>query len=307
MKIRRTRRLGVAAAAAAGLALALLPASSASAVTIPDWPASRVPTGCPAVTPTEVGGAIQLGYTDGITPTVTGWTYNGSTKRVVLKPGTNPLVLRIAVRQTCGGVAGALAYGRSSTGGGAPSSLVGVSTTAASTNAFASVWASSGSVTPPFSGWVEIPLVMTAPRYSAFVLDDQFGLVSKTNYAGGTTFVTGAWSTQRVYFTVATKHLTSSSKTSVRRGTPVTVSTTFLYANGSTYTAKAGSVVKLQTKVAGGSWVTRVTRTTTSTGRASYTFTPSATTSYRWVHAENVATAPYTAPSTSTVKTITVS
>ena len=44
----------------------------------------------------------------------------------------------------------------------------------------------------------------------------------------------------------------------------------------------------------------------TSSGRASYTFTPTATQAWRWVHAENITTAPYTAASTSTIKTITV-
>jgi hypothetical protein len=86
----RPRRIAVASALVSGLVLALVPASPASAVTIPDWPASRVPTGCPALTPAEVGGALQLGYTDGVAPTVTGWTYNNATRRVVLKPGSNP-------------------------------------------------------------------------------------------------------------------------------------------------------------------------------------------------------------------------
>jgi hypothetical protein len=302
----RPRRIAVASALVSGLVLALVPASPASAVTIPDWPASRVPTGCPALTPAEVGGALQLGYTDGVAPTVTGWTYNNATRRVVLKPGNNPLILRISVRQTCGGSEGVLAYGRSSIGGGAPSGLIAVPTVAASTNAFTSVWSSTGNVIPPFSGWVEIPVMVTAPRYSAFVLDDQFGLVSKTAYAGASTWVTGSWSTQRVYFILATNHTTNASKTSVRRGTAVTFATTFKAANGSTYAAKSGAVVKLQTKLPGGSWVTRATRTTSASGKATYTFAPSATMSWRWVAGENIATAPYTAASTSAVKTITV-
>ncbi len=307
MNPRRSHRFGVASAAAAsGLALALLPAASASAVTVPDWPTSRVPVGCPVTGVADPGTGPQLTYTDGITPVVTGWTANGSTSRISLKPGSNPFVIRVAVKQSCSGVAGAFALGRSSTGGAPVSGLVGLSTTATSTNAFDSVWADTDSVSAPLTGWLEVPLVGTGPRYASFVLDADFGLVSKTNFAGGIQYVTGSWSKQRVYITLKTNHTTTATKTSVRRGSPVTFTTTLKAAGASAYVAKGGSVVTFQTKLPGKPWVTRVTRTTTSSGRASYTFTPTATQAWRWVHAENITTAPYTAASTSTIKTITV-
>ena len=304
MNPRRSHRFGVASAAAAsGLALALLPASSASAVTVPDWPTSRVPVGCPV---TSLDAGPELTYTDGIAPTVTGWTANGSKTRVSLKPGTNPFVIRMTAKQGCGGVIGVIAFGRSSSNGSPVSPLISLSSTPATTNAFDGVFSNATTAEAPLTGFVEIPLAGTAPRYDSFVLDGNFGLVSKVDYTGAIKYVTGSWSKQRVYITLKTNHTTTATKTSVRRGSPVTFTTTFKAAGETAYVAKGGSVVTFQTKLPGKPWVTRVTRTTTSSGRASYTFTPTATQAWRWVHAENITTAPYTAPSTSTIKTITV-
>lgn len=305
---RPARRSGAAVAAVvSGLALALLPASSASAVTVPDWPTSRVPVGCPITGVANGAAGPELTYGDGITPTVSGWTANGSRTRVSLKPGSNPFVIRYTAQQLCGGVGGVVGFGRSSTGGAPASPLVAVAGTAATSNAFDSVWANSATLSAPLTGWVEIPIAGTGPRYDSFVLDDNFGLVSKTDAAGGIQYVTGTWSKQRVYITLKTTHTVTATKTSVRRGSPVTFTTTFKAAGASAYVAKAGSVVKFQTKLPGKAWVTRATRTTTSTGRASYTFSPTATQAWRWVHTENITTTPYTAASTSVVKTITVS
>ena len=289
MNPRRSHRFGVASAAAAsGLALALLPAASASAVTVPDWPTSRVPVGCPVTGVADPGTGPQLTYTDGITPVVTGWTANGSKSRISLKPGSNPFVMRFAATQGCGGVEGVIGYGRSSTGGGPVSPLVPVPGGSTTTSAFDTVWANVDTVSAPLTGWIEIPLAGTAPRYASFVLDDDFALVSKTDFAGGIQYVTGSWSRQRVYITLKTNHTTTATKTSVRRGSPVTFTTTLKAAGASAYVSKGGSVVTFQTKLPGKPWVTRATRTTTSSGRASYTFTPTATQAWRWVHAENI-------------------
>lgn len=304
---RRTRRLGVAAAAAsAGLALALLPASPASAVTVPNWPASRVPVGCPITNVTETAGGYNLTYTDSSPVTVTGWTFNGSTSRVVLKPGSNTTLLQITASQQCSGVQGVIPLYRQSINGGPLTTATPLSVDQLSTNAFNAVYGYAGTLTPTTTGYLELPLLATAPRYGAFVLDQDFALVSSVPYSGGISYVTGPWSKQRVYLVLATTQTTTASKTSVPKGGSVTFGTTVKAAGPSTYQAAAGVSVKFQTKLPGKPWVTRATKTTTSTGRASYSFKPSATQQWRWVLAENITTAPYRAGSISAVKTIKV-
>ncbi len=306
MHRRPTRRLGVAAAAAsAGLALALLPVSPASALTAPDWPASRVPLGCPITTLAETAGGFQLTYTDTTPVTITGWTFNGSTRRVVLKPGTNATTFRITASQPCSGVAGVLPILRQSINGAPPGTPSGLSIEQISTNAFDAVFGLNGTATSSTTGWLELPLIGTAQRYSSFVLDQDFALVSKVDSAT-TTWTTGTWSQQRVYIVLSSAQVSSASKTSVAKGGSVTFGTTVKVAGPSTYLPAAGVSVKLQTKLPGKPWVTRATKTTTSTGRASYTFKPGATQQWRWVLAENITTSPYWASSTSIVKTIKV-
>ena len=308
MHLRRPRRWGAAtvSAVSAGLALALLPASPASAATAPDWPTSRVPTGCASMTPGPDPSGFALAYTDTRTPTVTGWTYNGSKSRVVLPPGTLRTVFKVTSTQTCSGVAGMAVYVRESINGGAPF-VAPSSLTRLSTNAFSAVFGViDNSASADVTGWVEVPLVLTAPRYESFTLDANFGLLSKVDYTGGSTFLTGSWSTQRVYIVLATTQTTSASRAAVAKGGTVTFATSLKKASPAAYVALPGVAVKFQTKLPGKAWVTRATRTTSATGRATYAFKPGATMAWRWVRAENITTTPFTAASTSAARTIKV-
>lgn len=306
MNVRRTRRLGVAAAAAAGLALALLPATSASAVTIPDWPASRVPVGCPVTAVAETAGGYELTYSENAPVTITGWTFNGSTRRIVLQPGSTTTTLKITAKQLCSGVLGLLPIFRQSINGGPLSGPTGVPVTALSSNAFTATYGTTGSATPPTTGYIEMPLVGSAPRYDSFVLDQDFALVSKVAFSGATQYSTGAWSKQRVYLELATRQAATASKSTVAKGGTVTFDTAVSIAGPTKYVPAAGVTVKLQTKLPGQAWATRATRTTSGTGKASYAFKPGATMAWRWVLAENITTAPYWAGSMSAAKTITV-
>ncbi len=305
MHRRHPRRIG-AAAAVAGLALALLPASSASAVTVPDWPTARVPSGCPIIAVAGASPAFTLTYDDGIAPTVGGWSYNNSTSRVVMKPGTNPTAFRVKATQTCGGVLVAVPFIRSSINGGPVVGPAGTSIDPLTTNAFASVFGAVGSAPAGTTGWVEVPIIGVAPRYDDFTLDQDFALVSKTDYSGALVFTTGPWSKQRVYIVLASTQTASASKSVVTRGGSVTFSTAVKVAGPAAYQAAAGVSVKFQTRLPGKAWVTRATKTTSATGRASYSFAPGSTMSWRWVLAENITTTPYWAGSSSAPKSVRV-
>jgi len=301
---RRTALSAAALAGAAGLALSL--AGPAGAVTPVDWPASRVPVGCQPSAISETADGFDLTYVDDAAPTVTGWSYNGQTRRLLITPGPMDVSLTMGVVQGCSGVAGLLPIARASVNGGAPEFISVGSMGLLSGDPFTGTWGfedtTSGSTE---TGWIQIPTMLTANRYSEFVLDQDFALVSKT--ASETTeVVTGPWSTQRLYLVLKTTQTTTQSKTSVARGGSVTFRTTVRKTGASSYVALAGVAVKFQTKLPGGSWVTRATRTTGSGGGASYTFAPGKTQAWRWVLAENITTSPYYAASTSAAKTIRV-
>lgn len=304
---RRSRRLGVAAAAAvSGLALALLPAASASAATAPDWPTSRVPSGCDSTAVGADPSGFTVSFTDTQAPRVTGWTYNGSKTRAVLPPGTFATSFKVTASQTCSGVGAVTVFGRQSINGGAPS-VSPVSLDRLTSNAFNATFGfENPTATSSITGWLEIPFIVATPRYDSFALDADFGLLSKVDYTGATPYLTGPWSTQRLYLVLATTQATAASKTTVAKGGTVTFATTVKKATPAGYAALSGVSVKLQTKLPGQAWITRATRTTSATGRAAYSFKPAATMAWRWVLAENITTAPYTAASTSTVKTIKV-
>jgi hypothetical protein len=237
---------------------------------------------------------------------VSGWTFNGSTRRAVLKPGTHTTAFRVTVHQLCGGVGAVAAFARQSLSGGPVGALSPIPVTQLTTDSFDATFGLVSSSSTFLTGWVEVPVVLVAPRYDSFVLDQDFALVSKVAYSGASTYLTGPWSTQRLYVELATTQTASASKSTVAKGGTVSFSTTLKAADVGGYVALPGATLKFQTKLPGKPWVTRATKTTTSTGRASYTFKPAATQQWRWVHAENITTAPYSAASTSAVKTIKV-
>jgi hypothetical protein len=299
----RLRASRVAAGAALSSAVLLLASVPASAATVPDWPTSRVPV-CQPTTVAPAGSGLAITYDDTTVPTVSGWTYNGSRSRLVLSPGSEQVTLSLGIRQGCSGVGSVTLVARQSLEGGSPitsSFLVEPLTS----DVFNGPWGFSQPREGTITGWAEIVAVITGPRYSQFILDEAFGLSSKTDGVS-TTPVTGPWSTQRLYVVLASTQSTSQSRTSVAAGGSVTFRTTVRVNGGTTYVAKPGVPVKFQTKVGTGPWTTRATRTTSATGTASYTFRPSRTMLWRWVLAENISTAPYYAASRSAAKTIRV-
>ena len=127
--------------------------------------------------------------------------------------------------------------------------------------------------------------------------------------------MSGPWSSKKLYLLLKTNLSAAASKTSVKKGRSVTFSTVLTKASGSTYANAAGETVVFQTRIGTKKWVTRATndeyalgcatRTTTSAGAASYSFAPTSTMTWRWVHANRL-TGSHTASSVSAVKTIKV-
>jgi hypothetical protein len=301
-----TRRAGLVLATSA-VALTCLSTAPASAVTVPDWPLTRLPSGAGCAitsytpfTDTE-SGLNEYTFSDTAVPAVTGWTVNNRTGSFVLVPGSNLMTFRVNATQNCGGV-GAVTAGIMV---GSTRVTDGFPLVRDSSDAFRSVWRASVSMTPSNAGAYRIPTVTVAQRYSSVVLTDTWSLVTKTDYAGTPAIVTGAWSNAVVYVRRATTQVTSASRSIVRKGTKVTVRTILRKAGTSSYVAAAGATVILQTRVKGGSWSTRATRKTGSTGIAVYTFVPTRTMSWRWIH-KGTTSVTFTAPSTSAAKLLTV-
>lgn len=293
--------------AAAGVLASLVSAAPAGAATAPDWPATRVPvgTGCDIAgyTPASLSdsGLNEYAYTDTQVPVVTGWSANGRRTDVTLVPGTTLVTFRVTATQGCSGV------------GSVTSGLLKGSTRLSdafpflrdSTDAFASTWAASVPMRTSDVGAYRIPTANVTRRYGSFVLTDLFSLVSKADDTDPATIVTGPWSTQVVYVRRATKQATGASASTVSRGRTVTLKTTVRKAEGSSWVTSAGSVVLLQTRTPGGRWVTRATRTTNSLGAASWSFKPTSSLSWRWVH-KGTKSGAFTAPSTSATRSLRV-
>jgi len=139
----------------------------------------------------------------------------------------------------------------------------------------------------------------------AFETTDAFHATMVKNVAVTTSYVSGPWSSKKLYLLLKTNLSAAASKTSVKKGRSVTFSTVLTKASGSTYANAAGETVVFQTRIGTKKWVTRATRTTTSAGAASYSFAPTSTMTWRWVHANRL-TGSHTASSVSAVKTIKV-
>ena len=303
-----THTRGIVALAAAGVLASLVSAAApAGAATAPTWPASRVPVGTDCAidgytsSTSSASGLNEYAYTDTQTPTVTGWSANGRSTDVALRPGTTLVTFRVAAAQGCSGV------------GSVTSGLVRGSTRVSdafpfqlqTTDAFVGTWAASVSMTSADVGAYRIPSVNVTRRYSAFVLTDLFSLVGRTDETANASTVTGPWSTQVVYVRRATTQAATASATSVPSGRKVIVRTTLRKAEGSSWVRSPGSVVLFQTKYPGGKWVTRATRTTTRLGVASWVFTPSKSLSWRWVH-KGTTSGAFTAPSTCPARSLRV-
>lgn len=303
----RTRRRSALSAGVlattAGLVVAM--AAPSSAATLADWTTGYVPTACSADDGGFVGSDLHLNYTDTVPASALGWSINGRTSTVVLVPGGQPISFQARLKQGCGGVGSGqiyLKYATLSSSGITPLPLAPTTTDASD-----QTWAYSFTGGIAYAGVYQVPVVIVTKRYDSFVLNTtDFSYVSSVASTANAYISTGAWSTQKVYLLLKTTVSTSASKTTVAAGGSVTFRATLKKAGDTTYGPAAGSKVAFQTKIGTGSWTTRATVTANSTGAVSYTFKPSKTMSWRWVHLGDKTTA-YTAPVTSTVKKITVS
>lgn len=301
-------RGAVALVGAAGVLASLLAvAAPAGAATAPDWPTSRVPSGSgcaiDVTTPAAVSasGLNEYTYIDTRTPTVTGWSANGRRSSLTLSPGSTLVTFRVTATQRCSGV------------GSVTSGLLKGSTRLSdafpflreSSDAFDSTWAASVSMRPGDAGAYRIPSVNVSRRYTTFVLTDLFSLVSKVDETAPATTVSGPWSTNVLYVRRATTQAPRASASTVTRGKTVIVKTVLRKAEGGSWVPASGSVVLFQTKYPGGRWVTRATRTTSTLGVASWSFKPSTTLSWRWVH-QGTRSGAFTAPSISAVRSLRV-
>lgn len=306
---RQGRRLALAATALLGsAALAVSTAVPAGAVSISDWTTGYVPqgAGCTVTAGTYVAPDLQLTYADTVVPSVVGWGINGKTTYALLVPGLQTLTFSARVKQGCGGLQG-------SGGGlflritnGPTSNIFPFNMASTTTNPFDQTFANSFTGDASYAGMYQVPAAVFQKRFDTFTLNStDFSYVSSTADTSDAPTLTGPWSTQRTYLLLKTTVSTSASRSTVPAGGNVTFRATLKKAGLAAYVPAAGSKVVLQTRVGTGSWVTRATRTASATGAVSFTFAPSRTMSWRWVHVGEK-TSLYTAPVTSTVKRITV-
>jgi len=284
---------------AASLVVLAVPATAA---TPPPWDTGTTPTTSPTCTistitsdPTHL---YLTGYADTGVPTITDVQLgHGST--YVIGPGTTQVPVRVFGTETCGGVGDLrVALTRDTT--------VYISVTGMAfetTDAFHATMVKNVAVTTSSAGLYHAPFGYVLTRYSTFQLGVDFALVASA--AGAGAYVSGPWSSKKLYLLLKTNLSAAASKTSVKKGRSVTFSTVLTKASGSTYANAAGETVVFQTRIGTKKWVTRATRTTTSAGAASYSFAPTSTMTWRWVHANRL-TGSHTASSVSAVKTIKV-
>lgn len=300
-------RRAAAVVVALGVGASLLAAPPASAVTPPAWETGRVPQGCntePSIGPTATGFELQIN--DLSDPRVSGWTVSGSRKRLLLTPNGTRVDIRARAINLCGGLAAVTMttfYNDAITG---PGALIPVTAENVTSNVFDGEWSYSYIRPEITTGWFMVPTVTVRARYTLFTLDENLDFLRSAARQATPIEVRGAWSSQRIYLTLKTIQTATASRSTVPRGGRVTFTTTVKRTGATAYVPHAGVGVRFQTRAPGGVWTTRATVATTSTGRASYTFAPSATLQWRFVLPENLTTVPYTAPSTTPARTVTV-
>jgi hypothetical protein len=275
----------------------------ATAVTLPAWDTDTTPTTSSTCTITTLASDVTHGYVrtyaDSGLPTVTAVEFgHGST--YVLAPGTTQIPVRALATETCSGVSDIRIALTRDTSVYLPFTSMAFDTT----DAFHASVSEPVALTTTYAGIYRASFGYVVRRYDTFQLGVDFALVSSTVGSGGT-FVSGPWSSKKLYLLLETTLTAAASRASVKKGRSVTFSTVLKKASGASYANAAGEKVLFQTRIGKGKWVTRTTRTTSSTGAASYSFKPTVKMTWRWVHA-NVLTGTYTAASVSAVKSIKV-
>ncbi len=302
---RHHRRLVLGAVVVAASSV-LLSTSPAGAVTIPDWPsAGRMPVGCASLS-VDAGpdpSGLSFLYTDAGTPTVTYAGLSTGTRFTVVGTTPKQVAWMVKTSEQCSGTIGVEVEGRRV---GGPALSLG-SFGATGGDAFTTTWTTSTlSVTSDDASAFTIPFVYTARRYDSFTLDGEFTLISKTDSTlSSAALLQGPWSNTPQYILRATTLTSAVSKTSVKKGAKVTATGVLTYAKPGAWAADNGEKVVVQVRVGSGAWVTKATLTASSTGKVSYTFAPTKTSSVRFLHAQ-VLSGRFTAAATSPVRTVKV-
>jgi hypothetical protein len=299
----RTRRLAASSIAVSAVSMVAF-ASTASAATPPPWDGSTTPTssstcvmpGSPTSDPTHL---FVSTYTDSGLPTITDVQF-GHASTYVLAPGATNVPLHVLATETCSGVGDVrIALTKS------PSTFLPfTSMTFDTTDAFHASVTQVAPLTTTYAGVYHAAFGLVTRRYDSFQIGIDGAYVTSSPGTGGT-YVSGPWSTKKLYLLLKTTLTAAATKASVKKGVKVTFSTVLKKASGSTYTNASGEAVLFQTRIGKGKWVTRATRTTTAAGAASYAFAPTTTMTWRWVHANRL-TGTFTAAGLSVVKTIKV-
>jgi hypothetical protein len=287
-----------AAASAATFVLATVPAS---AIPMPTWPAAgHVPIGCDSATYSSGSPLYTIAYVDSHAPTVSDVTINGGTS-VAIPPAGSTYKVLVKADQLCSGI-GYFAAAWVVRGAGYEQPLF----TPTTTDAFhATMGYTHASVLPSAAGVYRLGLILAGPRYGTFTLNSDFTL-NGTPVAGPVgSYVTGTWSTKKLYVLRQTTLGTSQSAAKVKPGKTVHVYGLLKYATDTGYKADNGEKVFVQVKVGKGKWVTKATLTASSTGAVAYTFAPTKTSYVRFGHAA-VYSGRYTAAIASATRTIVV-
>lgn len=275
--LRRPVGLSALVTAVATLALAV----PAEAVTPPDWPsAGHRPQGpnCEMTGSLATPPNYDMRWADTATATVDDVFLNGG-DTLVLPPAGGTLTYTARVIERCGGVKQVLALPIKNEGAYTVHLMEPVTT-----NVFDGLWRFSRPATIADVGVYRMGEMNTVRRYDTFITNSDFTLVSKVA-SGSDKYVTGPWSTKKLYVLRATTLSNALSASKVKKGKTVKATATLKMASATGYVAAPGAKVLVQTKVGSRKWVTNATLTTNASGVASYSFVLSATTSVRFVHA----------------------
>ena len=299
--LKSRRRAAIAITAASSVVSMIAVALPAQAVALSDWPAAgRAAAGCATVTPAGPFSDWTVSYTDTLMPSINNVFINGGTY-VIVPPAGRSASIQVAATEPCGGIGFVTPYPRIA-GSLFPSAGVPVSD-----NAFSLLTASAYAFNPSDAGIVTVPLVQTNRRYDAFMLDKDFKLLgTPTATAATAVYMTGDWSTKKLYVLRQTTLTNTASKTIVPKATAVKFTAVLRYAINGAWAADNGEKVIVQTKVGTRAWTTRATLLASSAGIVSYTFKPTAATFVRFVHAA-VLTGRFTASIVSPIRVIRVS
>ncbi len=302
----RSKTLGSAAAVGAAAALLLTTAVPASAVTVPDWVTGTIPVQGPTCTLgsvfDDVTHTYNMPFTDTGIPSLGATIFGTSSVKVIGPRATaTPVKVRVRATERCTGVKYVQVLLTRGTTTGYDNAIMSPETT----DVFNGVWSTTLDKTADDAGFFRPTLALVQRRYDTVRLGADFELISKVDTASSFSYLTGPWSSNKLYILRQVTLTTTQNRTSVALGGSATFRATMKYATNARYAANSGETVKVQTKCGTGAWTTKATLTANSSGVVSYSFAPTRTTQVRFVHSATY-TGRYTAAAISAARTIKV-